>query len=142
MTGRTIAFVLMIILVGCAPQPRDINYGEDVCSYCRMTIVDKQHAAQAVTDKGKIHVFDAIECMVHFVREDESAAFAHLLVNHYTEPEILHEAAGSTYIISQELPSPMGAFLNALPNQSDAQALIGEVGGEVYAWDELVRDLD
>lgn len=31
-----------------------------------MTIVDKQHAAQVVTKKGKAYSFDAIECMVHY----------------------------------------------------------------------------
>ena len=107
-----------------------------------MTIVDQQHAAQAVTDKGKIYVFDAIECMVHFSRDNSEQQYAHLLVNHYTNPKALHAAESSTFLISEALPSPMGAYLNALPDAAKAEELSSELGGEVYNWNELMSELD
>jgi copper chaperone NosL len=32
-----------------------------------MTIVDKQHAAQFVNDKGKTYNFDAAECLINYL---------------------------------------------------------------------------
>jgi len=107
-----------------------------------MTIVDAQYGAEAVTTKGRVYVFDAIECMVHFTHEKSDIQYAHLLVNHYTEPGVLNDATVSGYLISEALPSPMGAFLNALPNMEKAEALRSEKGGEVYSWEELKKKLN
>lgn len=54
------------VLLACQVKQKKINYGTDHCEFCQMTIVDKQHAAQVVTKKGKAYSFDAIECMVHY----------------------------------------------------------------------------
>jgi copper chaperone NosL len=106
-----------------------------------MTIVEQQYGSEAVTTKGRVYVFDAIECMVHFTQVNNEMMFAHLLVNHYTDPGTLNDATESTYLISEALPSPMGAFLNALPNTNKAVALQLEKGGEVYSWNELKQKL-
>ena len=134
--------VLGTVLLGCRPEPRDIEYGEDLCGYCKMTIVDAQYGAEAVTTKGRVYVFDAIECMVHFTQEKSDVKYAHLLVNHYTEPGVLNSATESSYLISKALPSPMGAFLSALPNMEEAETLRSSKGGEVYSWSELIKKLN
>ena len=38
----------------------------DTCAYCRMTISDERFGGQFVTSKGKVHVFDSIECLAAF----------------------------------------------------------------------------
>ncbi|MCB0620489.1 MAG: hypothetical protein KDC41_17650, partial [Saprospiraceae bacterium] len=61
---KTLAGVLCIFLfLACRPAPQPIEYGSDLCDYCKMTIVDRQHAAEAVTGKGRAYRFDAIECL-------------------------------------------------------------------------------
>jgi copper chaperone NosL len=134
--------VVGTMLLGCSPEPRDIEYGEDLCSYCKMTIVDAQYGAEAVTTKGRTHVFDAIECMVHFTQENTDAEYAQLLVNHYTDPGVLHDATTSGFLISEALPSPMGAFLSALPSIEKAEDLRSAKGGDVYNWNELLKKLN
>ena len=79
------------MLVACSPEPRDIEYGDDLCAYCKMTVVDAQYGAEAITTKGRIYVFDAIECMVHFTYESEDIEYAHLLVNYYSDPGTLSD---------------------------------------------------
>ena len=130
------------MLLGCSPEPRDIEYGEDLCAYCKMTIVDAQYGAEVVSTKGRVYVFDAIECMVHYTHENADVEYAHLLVNHYTDPGALHDATVSGFLISEALPSPMGAFLNALPNIEEAETLRSVKGGEVYSWEELKKKLN
>jgi copper chaperone NosL len=130
-----------ILLPGCSPEPRIIDYGHDVCDFCKMTIVELQYGAEVVTTKGRVYVFDAIECMVHFTQENSDMKYAHVLVNHYTNPGVLNDATKSTYLISEALPSPMGAFLNALPGTDEAATLQSDKGGEIYSWDELIEKL-
>ena len=46
-------FALLLILIGCNASPKAIDYGNDGCHFCKMTIVDKVHAAEIVTKKGQ-----------------------------------------------------------------------------------------
>ncbi|WP_248912336.1 hypothetical protein [Gelidibacter algens] len=42
---------LLLLMLGCNASPQPIDYGSDGCSYCKMTIVDKTHAAEIVNQK-------------------------------------------------------------------------------------------
>jgi copper chaperone NosL len=103
-----------------------------------MTIVDRQHAAQAVTNKGRVYKFDAIECLLNYV-EDEGGEeqFAHLLVNDFQQPGVLIPAQESQYLISKAVPSPMGAYLSAFEHAEAADQMQAEKGGHVYHWKAL-----
>ena len=50
-----LALVLLLIITGCNVSPKAIDYGNDGCHFCKMTIVDKLHAAEIVTKKSKIY---------------------------------------------------------------------------------------
>ncbi|MGB0863441.1 MAG: nitrous oxide reductase accessory protein NosL [Saprospiraceae bacterium] len=124
----------ILILTSCTVKPKAINYGEDQCHFCKMGVVDKQHAAQAVTKKGKVFMFDAIECMVGYLNDKKEEDYAFLLVNDYQNPGELIDAESSFFIQSKAIPSPMGAFLSALNNKNAVNTLQTEKGGEVYDW--------
>ncbi|HRJ13994.1 MAG TPA: hypothetical protein PLI34_03310, partial [Saprospiraceae bacterium] len=59
--------IMILAAAACTPTAKPIEYGADACYYCKMTIVDRQHAAEAVSAKGKVFMFDAIECMVPYL---------------------------------------------------------------------------
>jgi len=104
-----------------------------------MTIVDKQHASQIVTDKGKAFNFDAIECMLNHVKEVEaSTSIALYMVNDYNEPGELIDATQAAFLITEAIPSPMGAFLTAFKTSEAANQLLKQNGGEVFSWKELL----
>lgn len=128
---------LLFLISACSPTPKAIEYGADHCHFCKMTIVDRQHAAEAVTAKGKVYKFDAIECMVQYLKEQANTEYAHLLVNDYEEPSTLIDAKTSHYLISEAIPSPMGAFLSAFANKEAAQKIQTAKNGELYNWTEL-----
>lgn len=127
----------LLLLCNCNVSPKAINYGSDGCHFCKMTIVDKVHAAEIVTKKGKVYKFDATECMLHFIDEFDNTEIALYLSNNYTEPEVLIDATKATFLISKNVPSPMGAFLSAFKNKADAEKVQTEKGGELYTWDTL-----
>lgn len=136
-------FLLLITLVlsACSPKPVAINYGSDGCSFCRMTIVDKIHAAEIVTNTGKAYKFDAIECMVNYLKDMDGQQVALYLSNHYNAPGELIDATKATFLISESIPSPMGAFLTAFKNRSEAQLVQSEKEGKLYNWDELLTHI-
>lgn len=133
--------LLMLLLLGCSPAPQAIDYGSDGCHFCKMTIVDKVHAAEVVTKKGKVYKFDATECMINFMKEFDQSNIKLYLSNNYTEPETLIDATKATFLISENIPSPMGAFLSAFKDKSNAISTQGKKGGTLYTWDELLLHL-
>ncbi|HMC01086.1 MAG TPA: nitrous oxide reductase accessory protein NosL [Flavobacteriaceae bacterium] len=132
---------LLLLLLSCNVSPQAIDYGNDGCHYCKMTIVDKVHAAEIVTKKGKVYKFDATECMINFMKEFDTSEIELYLSNIYTEPEVLIDATKATFLISENIPSPMGAYLSAFKNKSGAEKVQNEKGGTLYTWNELLTHL-
>ena len=78
----TLGFICLLFTVSsCEVKPVPINFGTDTCHFCKMTIVDQQHAAQYVTKKGKQFKFDAVECLLNDLSENGMNHFALLLVS-------------------------------------------------------------
>ena len=102
-----------------------------------MTVMDPQHAAELVTFKGKVYKFDAIECMVNYLKNQEYSDFAHLLVHDYFKPSEWVDVNTCTFIISEAIPSPMGAYLSALSTLEKAEELQMTKGGQLFEWSEL-----
>lgn len=130
--------ILLIILASCKVESKKINYNTDHCHYCDMTIVDKTHAAQYVTKKGKVYMFDAIECMVNNLNKTNNEdAMVFLLVADYANPGNLVDAKTATYLISKKIKSPMGANISAFSSKETAQKKLKENGGKLYTWSAL-----
>lgn len=107
-----------------------------------MTIVDQQHAAELVTQKGKIFKFDAIECLLNFQKENTETKFAFQLVNVFESPKELNKAEESFFLISKAIPSPMGAYLTAFKNEATAQEALTSKGGKLFNWQTLQQHFD
>ena len=125
----------------CQVDLEAIDYGNDVCEYCKMTIVDATHSAKWITDKGKVYKFDAIECMIHF-REDQDTPAAEIWVANFESPGKHIEAQTSHFLISREIPSPMGAYLSAFASENTATRIRDKKGGKVYSWEALIRTFE
>lgn len=134
----TPSLLLLFFLLSCNVEPQKINYGEDHCYNCDMTVVDKTHAGEYVTKKGKSYVFDAIECLVmKMEKEQNEDLMAYTLVADFSNPGTLIEAKTATYLISEKIKSPMGANLSAFSTKEAAEKAREENGGELYTWEEI-----
>jgi len=133
-----IALTISVLLSSCKVEPKEIAYGNDHCYLCDMTVVDKTHAAEYVTKKGKSFPFDAIECMTRKINKAQNEAeLAYILVADYSNPGKLVDAKTASYLISKAIKSPMGANLSAFATQEAAAKKHQEVGGKLYTWEEL-----
>ena len=130
--------LVSLLLAACNVSPQPINYGTDACHFCDMTIVDRQHASQLVTAKGKAYKFDAIECMVHSLQDEfKDTEIAHYLVADFHQPGELIDAKNALYLVSEQLQSPMGANLSAFLNTDAVQKAQEKFTGEIYTWKEI-----
>ncbi|MDH5609506.1 MAG: nitrous oxide reductase accessory protein NosL [Cyclobacteriaceae bacterium] len=140
--NKIMVLVLLTGMLACTPTPQPIAYGQQACDFCRMGIMDQRYAAELVTQKGKIFTFDAVECMVNYYQKQEQEKFAHVLVNSYDKPGELLDAFATYYLISEDLPSPMGMFLTAISDEEMAEKMVKKHGGEVYQWQGLMDLFD
>lgn len=138
MKKSIIGLFVGLIFFSCSKQIDPINYGNDACSFCSMTIVDQTHAAQLVTKKGKNFKFDATECMINYLHSEKNEDdMLHILSANYLSPGELINAKEATFIISENIPSPMGAFLSVIENKAEAEKLQAESGGELFNWEKV-----
>jgi copper chaperone NosL len=135
-------FILTMLSVlgsGCSSDPVPINYGTDVCDNCRMQIEDRGYGAELISPKGKLFRFDSGECLMQFLVKQPYAEeqARHVLVTDRSNPGDLTNAHAATYLISQQLPSPMGADLSAFASGDSARAFQSRYTGELLDWKEL-----
>ena len=137
-----LAALLLLSMSACGggaaaePTPPAIHYGEDACELCGMIISEEPHAAAYVTRDGHGHVFDDIGDMVraHLAEPAEVAAF---FVHDYADKSWIR-AETASYLLSQELHTPMGSGLAAFASAEKAQALADELGGEVLTFEQVL----
>lgn len=134
-----LAISFMFILAGCTSSVQPIEYGNDECYFCSMSIVEKQYGTELISDKGKVRKFDAIECMVNFIHENPDLEIAKLYVNTYDKPGELMDVNSCAYLISKSLPSPMGANLTAFSTNEKAIEMLNLNEGKVYSWSEVLH---
>ena len=132
---------ILLLTISCKIETETIDFGKDQCSFCVMNIVDKTHASQYVTKKGKQFKFDAIECMVNDLTEKNEEDLAIVLVANYANPGEMIDAKTAKYLISSEIKSPMGANLSAVSSLEKAEELQQKFSGDIYTWKKLKQRL-
>jgi copper chaperone NosL len=146
-TARLIRFPLLLGLVtavgtaGCSQGPREIHPGTDLCDHCHMTVSQEEFASQLVTDRGRSHVFDSVECMAEFVNEEgvPRDQIRSLWVSDFSAPGTWIPAEDARFLRSPELRSPMGMGLSAHASDAAVAALRSEFGGETLSWEQVLE---
>lgn len=139
---RSILIIFPLVfatLLSCSSKPEPIVYGSDACYFCKMGIVDKTHASQAVSSKGKQFKYDSVECMVNDIQNNHNTDMDVILVADYLNAGEMIPAESAFYIISPEIPSPMGANLSAVKSKAQAEKLQQEFSGDIFSWQELLN---
>ncbi|MCF6222826.1 MAG: nitrous oxide reductase accessory protein NosL [Flavobacteriaceae bacterium] len=129
--------VILLLSISCKVEPEKINFGQEACHFCKMTIVDQQHASQYITKKGKQYKFDSIECMLNSLDDITTENISVFLVSDYGNPGNMTDVITATYLISEEIKSPMGAFLSAFSSDSLANETLQKSGGKLYTWSTI-----
>jgi copper chaperone NosL len=104
-----------------------------------MSIVDQRFGSEIVTQKGKVYKFDAVECMVNYLdkRVEDESRLEYILTNTIDEPGKLVDAQDCRFLISKNMPSPMGMYINPFRNGNNASKSQAENSGTIYDWTGL-----
>ena len=76
--------------------------------------------------------------MLNHIKEIDKKTIALYLVADYNDPGSLIDAKTAKYIISENIPSPMGEYLSATKTNEDVLELQKNKTGNVYNWEELL----
>ncbi|NQT61976.1 MAG: nitrous oxide reductase accessory protein NosL [Candidatus Marinimicrobia bacterium] len=132
-------FLLAILVISCEPTVQSINYGQDGCSYCRMTIVEEHYGSELLTTKGKAHKFDSIECLAAFVIKGEvvTEKTHDLYFTDFEDTGNLYPLAEMIFVQAKKLKSPMGLNLSAFRTQKTADDVALLYFGEIMTWEQV-----
>ena len=130
-------FALLVFLASCSADPRPIAYGQDGCHHCKMTLMDPKFGAELVTEKGKVFVFDDVNCMLQYMDSVNDEVYKHILVTDYLNPGVLLDANVAFYLKSDQFKTPMASQIVAFPDYDKMNEFKQKSGGVYLAWGEL-----
>lgn len=135
-------FIGITIMQGCSTEPAPIVFGTDVCSFCKMTLVDQKFGAELVTTKGKVYKFDDANCFMNFYHADYESPeqYAHVLVVDYAAPGKLIPAREAYYVKSPEIRSPMDGQVAGFADKGVMEKFKKEWKGIYLSWGEFVTE--
>jgi copper chaperone NosL len=131
-------FPLIALLIGCSPEPQPIDYGNDVCEFCKMNITDNKYAAELVTHKNKIYKFDSIECLFQFKKGFIKNEEIHSeWVNDFSQPGKLIDLTKAYFLKSNVYRSPMGMNVLAVESEEILNDLKSKDDGIEMSYSEV-----
>lgn len=111
---------------------------EDMCSYCKMAISEKQYAAELIDSEGQPSKFDDIACMLNFVeKRSVSVSASSFFVMDFDQRQWI-KADSAYYVRSSQLMTPMNGGIIAFKDQSKAQEAAGKFHGKLLRFKELL----
>lgn len=133
------AGLIAILISGCSSGPEQIKFNFDSCSYCEMVISDPRFPAQIITTTGKIYKFDAVECMIGAVEENEipKEKIEKMFITDFAHNDSWLEVNTTYFMICSAIKSPMGVNAKAFATKTDAENAASENNGKVYDWNSL-----
>ena len=135
---------LPFVLVACGgenasgDEPPEIKLGRDACDRCGMIISEERFASGIVDSKGNALVFDDTGEMVATVQE-EGLKGRRVWVHGYPSLEWI-DARDAWYVVTMDLPTPMGSGVFPFDTEDDAKTFASEHDATVFDWDDLLAN--
>ena len=131
---------MAVAVAACAPPgPQAIADKGRTCDYCRMTISDERFGGQLITRKGKVYVFDSVECLATFyVQQPATAEMSKVWVADYANPGDWIPVASAVFARSEAHQSPMGLNLVSFSPKADSAALPRELRAGAMSWPQVL----
>ena len=111
---------------------------EDMCSFCKMAISEKQYAAELIDSDGQVFKFDDIGCVVNFIKQRSiSVSGASLFVMDFDQRQWI-KAENAYYVKSPDVTTPMNGGIIAFRDQAKAQEAVAKYHGKLLRFKELL----
>ncbi|MDH7603423.1 MAG: nitrous oxide reductase accessory protein NosL [Melioribacter sp.] len=131
--------VFLLLFMSCEKNPQPINYYNEDCANCQMTISDNKYGTELITQKGKTYKFDSIECLISYMNNFNKEEIHSLWVTDFSKPGNLINAEKAFYLKSDKLQSPMGLNVSAFENMNELNEVKQKHDGIILKWNELLK---
>lgn len=126
---------------GCSRGPKPIRYGQDECAHCKMTLVDQHYGAEHVTARGRVFLFDDLNCLTAHLRrasQPEDPAAQSLVID-FNRPNRLLPVGQALFLQHPGLRTPMASSLGAFSSEAELETVRRQLGGggRVLRWAEV-----
>lgn len=149
MRRRTASLAALLATIGattgCGPEPTldapEVHYGMAVCEVCGMIVSDERYAAAIVMiedGRSRFVVLDDIGELFDF--QPASGTEFRRYVNDQRTLEWV-EATEATYLVSDNLKTPMATGVAAFASRQAAAEVLSEFGGSLVSFAELPEAL-
>jgi copper chaperone NosL len=108
-----------------------------MCGFCRMAISQKQFAAEVLDADENAVKFDDIGCLLHYLAGVKHQPAAVFVMDYETRRWT--DANAAFFLRGSKLQTPMGGGVLAVGGRSRAEALAGQLGGEVVPFARLSK---
>ncbi len=131
---------MALSFIACNTGPREIAYGSQDCTFCKMTIMDKRFGCQIMNTKGKAYSFDDLSCLVGYLQTDiiQQKDISAIYIPDYLGENKLHKAGELQFVASEQFRSPMSGNIAAFVSADSANEYAGKMNGKKVAWSEIV----
>ncbi|MBS1774006.1 MAG: nitrous oxide reductase accessory protein NosL [Bacteroidetes bacterium] len=134
-----LSYGILILFSACKAGVEPIDYGNEACAHCKMTIVDYHFAAEMITSKGKVYKFDDVNCMRQFAGDytNLTKEAKYYVSDFGSEKGTLIDAANAIYLKHEFFTSPMNGNAAAFLNNQEAKHLQDSLSIQAISWNNL-----
>ncbi len=139
-TSAVPAGFVLLFLSSCTTGPVPIQYGQDNCHFCKMTLTDRRFGSEIITVKGKVFKFDDLNCLIGFLKSGEipAANIAQTLSVDFKKAGSFVEVEKAFFLQNEALKSPMRGDVATFSDPKTMEAVQAVVGaGKVLTWAEV-----
>lgn len=126
-----------LLAFGCQRAPRPLVAGTDACDYCRMTVSDTRLGGEIQSRTGRLHTFDAVECLASFYLDAASRDEVRQAWVADFETGRFVPVDSARFLLEGSLRSPMGRALVAFAPEAMPGAA-QQYGGRNIGWTDVL----
>jgi copper chaperone NosL len=139
--GRKIIILIAIFLAFCSSTTKPVAlHPEDMCSFCKMAISQKQFASEIISTDGDVFKFDDIGCMLNYIkkRQMKGKIAASYVMDFEKTNWILAEQA--SFVATNEIQTPMSGGYLAFHNNKEAHLASQRFKGRLLTYSQLLLE--
>lgn len=136
-TFITFIFVAVFLTSCSSNGPEPINYNQDACEFCKMSISESHFASELITVKGRVYKFDDLQCLLQYQAANKDVAVKSFYVGNFAAENDLIDASTAFFVKNEALHSPMGGNTAAFKTAEAATEYANKNKGQVVGWNEL-----
>ena len=128
-----------MLLNSCSSGPKPVIAGRDNCYLCKMTITDTRYAAELVTEKGKVYIFDDVFCLQSFMKTGMQGEnkVKDIYLADFSGEHTLVKAGESFLLQGGDIRGPMNGNVIAFKNKDSMKKMAERFNAVAINWEQV-----